>query len=235
MSLSLLILLQFAFADENFKDYDFTGLQREDNNPYTVDKGVYQFQWNFRKGFKKSDSTSCQSEDCIVHFVNTQSRSCMCFGDYSSEYGSIITSENCIKFTYKHKEKQEAEVSAEIYLYCSQNKTETAEDQTTRAVIKMYYPQGCKVEPKKDDPKKSQKKSLSFGSIMLIVISSLIVFLFLLGLLLNILVFKKRGIAVIPLLFFWTSLPGLMKDGLRFLFSPCISGKTGYSNQTGKL
>eukprot|EP01118_Nematostelium_gracile_P014498 TRINITY_DN5666_c0_g1_i2.p1 TRINITY_DN5666_c0_g1~~TRINITY_DN5666_c0_g1_i2.p1 ORF type:complete len:267 (-),score=52.28 TRINITY_DN5666_c0_g1_i2:56-757(-) len=68
---------------------------------------------------------------------------------------------------------------------------------------------------------------LSGGSIILIVLLVVVVIYFVGGILFN--KFKRglSGVEVIPNVAFWGSLPGLVRDGFKFLFGKC-RGKSGY-------
>lgn len=86
--------------------------------------------------------------------------------------------------------------------------------------INWTHPQAC--------PKKSGGKSgLSFGSIALIVIACCVVLYFLIGIPIMHFCLKKTGIEMVPLIHFWLSLPSLVVEGVKSIFSPCCGDK-GY-------
>lgn len=113
---------------------------------------------------------------------------------------------------------------ATVTVQCSDSISFTASDDGTTAKVELLHPSACI---------KNKKKGLSFGSIALIVIACLIVLYLALGIPINIFVRKKKGVEVIPFIYFWTSIPGLVIDGIRFIFSPCCKGGSGYSNIEG--
>lgn len=84
------------------------------------------------------------------------------------------------------------------------------------AEANFYSPQGCKV---------AKKSGLSFGSIMLIAIGACIVLFFVIGIPIQYFVRHKRGLEMIPLFSFFASIPGLVLDGVKFIFSPCCRKK----------
>ncbi|KAK2963290.1 hypothetical protein BLNAU_1823 [Blattamonas nauphoetae] len=45
---------------------------------------------------------------------------------------------------------------------------------------------------------------------------------------------KKRGKEIIPFIHFWIALPGLFKDGVKCMFSPCCKSKSGYDEVIAK-
>ena len=57
---------------------------------------------------------------------------------------------------------------------------------------------------------------------MLIIIAVLVVLYFAVGIPVMHFVFKKNGLEMIPFVIFWTSLPGLVVDGCKFILSPCL-------------
>lgn len=69
-----------------------------------------------------------------------------------------------------------------------------------------------------------RKTGLSFGSIMLIVLAILFVLYFLIGIPVCKFALKKKGKEIIPFVYFWLSIPGLVVDGVKFIFTPCCRG-----------
>jgi len=72
------------------------------------------------------------------------------------------------------------------------------------------------------------KGGLSVGSILLIIVLCLLVVYFVAGVLFN--KFKRQltGVEIIPNVTFWTSIPGLVKDGVMFLVNK-VRNRGGYT------
>lgn len=80
------------------------------------------------------------------------------------------------------------------------------------AEANFYSPQGCKI---------SKKSGLGFGSIMLIILAACVVLFFAIGIPIQYFVRHKKGLEIIPFFAFFVSIPGLVLDGVKFIFSPC--------------
>merc|ERR1711916_123152 len=74
-----------------------------------------------------------------------------------------------------------------------------------------------------------KKKGLSIGSILLICALCLTVTYCAAGMAFNFQVKGQRGIDIIPQRSFWISVPGLIKDGVLFVYSK-ITGKDSYTS-----
>eukprot|EP00770_Monocercomonoides_exilis_P010470 MONOS_10419.1-p1 / transcript=MONOS_10419.1 / gene=MONOS_10419 / organism=Monocercomonoides_exilis_PA203 / gene_product=unspecified product / transcript_product=unspecified product / location=Mono_scaffold00474:3792-4195(+) / protein_length=96 / sequence_SO=supercontig / SO=protein_coding / is_pseudo=false len=85
-------------------------------------------------------------------------------------------------------------------------------------ILNIHHHGGCRLP----DP-------LSFGSIGLIAITCLVFSYFSIGIPFMYFILKRRGIEVFPCVFFWVSIPMLVKAGLSVLFSPCISKKRDFA------
>jgi len=70
---------------------------------------------------------------------------------------------------------------------------------------------------------------LSGGSILLIILLCLVVVYLVAGILFNRFKRQLTGIELIPNVTFWTSIPGLVKDGVMFLVNK-VRGRGGYSS-----
>ena len=97
---------------------------------------------------------------------------------------------------------------------------------STQITLLWNAPQGC--------PVSSSSGGISFGSVMLIIIVILVALYFIAGCPIMYFVFHKRGIEIIPFVFFWASLPTLVVEGVKFLISPCLSSVGQSSYQTFK-
>lgn len=71
-----------------------------------------------------------------------------------------------------------------------------------------------------------QMTRYSVGSILLIVFSSMVWVYFVGGIIIQTFVRKAKGREMIPHIYFWTDLLGLIGDGLRFAFSCCRSSRS---------
>ena len=81
----------------------------------------------------------------------------------------------------------------------------------TNYILDWYHPKAC--------PRKGH--AISFGTVMLIIIAALILLYFAVGIPIMKFGLKKSGIEVIPFSFFWVSLPRLVWDGIKAIFSIC--------------
>eukprot|EP00770_Monocercomonoides_exilis_P015347 MONOS_15293.1-p1 / transcript=MONOS_15293.1 / gene=MONOS_15293 / organism=Monocercomonoides_exilis_PA203 / gene_product=unspecified product / transcript_product=unspecified product / location=Mono_scaffold01191:13514-14134(+) / protein_length=133 / sequence_SO=supercontig / SO=protein_coding / is_pseudo=false len=110
---------------------------------------------------------------------------------------------------------------------CGNSTKWKAESDRDTVVVDYEGPEGC---PKKnDDPgSEKKKKKLSFGSIMLIIISVALVLYFAAGMPLMFFAFKKRGIEIIPFVYFWSSIPRMVILGIKTILSPCLSKSRGF-------
>jgi len=82
--------------------------------------------------------------------------------------------------------------------------------------------------PPPPGPPPANGKKLSGGSILLILLLVVAVVYITAGLLWNKFKAQKNGVELVPNLDFWTSLPGLVKDGIMFPINK-IRGRSGYS------
>jgi len=73
------------------------------------------------------------------------------------------------------------------------------------------------------------KKGLSVGSILLIILLCLVVVYIVAGILFNKFRRDLTGIELVPNVTFWTSIPGLVKDGVMFLVGK-VRGRSGYQS-----
>lgn len=92
--------------------------------------------------------------------------------------------------------------------------------------VNWTHPQACQIPVDPVNP--GNKKGISFGSVMLIIIACLVVLYFLIGIPVMHFGFKKSGIEMIPFINFWTSLPGLVIEGVKGIFCCTLCRGGGY-------
>ncbi|KAH7817913.1 putative Autophagy-related protein 27 [Monocercomonoides exilis] len=240
MILFLLLSIQICRATD-LKDFDLSNLTRELDDPYTFTDNEKVVRFNFRgKVGLRDDITTCGDDDCIFQVIyDTEPPLCDCYGVLSTEEPGFFPDDKGIILNYEYRGEYWNR-TAELDFKCS--KSEKSPFATlisnNRIIIEWNHPQGCpksKPDPNPDNPndpnkKKDSKKKLSFGSIMLIIFSVLLVVYFAAGIPLMHFAFKKSGLEMIPFIGFWKCLPGLVIDGVKFCLSPCIKSKGGYTN-----
>ncbi|KAL4711128.1 hypothetical protein ACJJTC_009499 [Scirpophaga incertulas] len=103
-----------------------------------------------------------------------------------------------------------------ILLVCAQGPNQlavTSLDDPHEILLTFYSKDACL--------KQLEEPGRSFGSTLLIIFFSLIIFYLVLGVCTKKFLMGATGIEVIPNLGFWTELPHLVKDGWAFLISGC--------------
>ncbi|KAH7824107.1 putative Autophagy-related protein 27 [Monocercomonoides exilis] len=224
------LFLEFSKADD-FDDYDFSDLKKSPSNPYQYKQQATTYSWNFRAPVSVGKGGSCDIDDCIAESTSTYIMGCHCYGTVGSEKHKILADDKGIQFTYEGDD--DGSPKSFVYkLICSKDENQDVTDDGETLTVVQEHPAGCKKSPDpKDDPKNpknNKKKGLSFGSIMLIIFSVLLVLYFAAGMPLMYFAFKKRGIEMIPFVFFWTSLPRLVIEGVKVLISPCTNKARGF-------
>ncbi|KAJ8321158.1 hypothetical protein KUTeg_001283 [Tegillarca granosa] len=81
----------------------------------------------------------------------------------------------------------------------------------------MCLPNGCPVNVSPND--------LSAGTVLCIIFFICVSTYFVVGILYKKAVESASGIDLLPHTSFWTSLPGLIKDGYLFFISPCLGDR----------
>ncbi|KAH7816120.1 uncharacterized protein MONOS_11217 [Monocercomonoides exilis] len=210
--LLIISAISLNYAAVNLKNYDLRDLTVSEDNPYTIKSGNDSFIWNFNKTLKKTEEVPF--EDCMVVYIKEKESNC--HGSLTSQRVSYLSNDRGLSFTLNHTVLGRTR-TAQISLQCSKDtKTNTAKVDGIHVYITMNHPAGCKLP----DP-------ISWGSVGLIVFFGGLLLFFLIGIPVQ-MCRGKRGMEIVPFVFFWVSIPRLVQIGWETLFSPCYTSARGF-------
>ncbi|KAH7824067.1 putative Autophagy-related protein 27 [Monocercomonoides exilis] len=230
---TLVAFLQAYLID----DYKLDGLTKD--KPYVVGDEEDKWAFNFRKAIPTCEETkkACESENCNSQkiFNSTETTTCYCFGLYNMETYKIKDDGKEITFTYKYEgNEQNVLRTTVVHFICSDIETPTLEydlQTETKLDVTWKHKQACPFKGKPESEKKkeqpAEKKKVSFGTVMLIIISCSAALYFLIGVPICFFM-KKRGPELIPFWPLWCKFGSLVVDGVKFLLSPCLRKSKGY-------
>lgn len=218
--LSFLILFFYCLTTvftSSLSDWDFTGLERDSFYIYD-DAESYEFRTNFRKVLPVDSAKNCAFVDCILEeYPREQSGYCWCYGNISTEAVNIYDDDSGIDFIYT---SNFSVFRTTVWsLLCADDLHFTMDTSVAlTAHVIVYAPQGCKVKPNE-----SKGFTVGFGLIFLLVLAVSVVLYIAVGILVQQVVFQKKGWRINPFFF----VP-LIKDGVISL-TLCVRRKhVGY-------
>lgn len=158
----------------------------------------------------KSDYQYIQWNPCTGYTIDKDNDVAVSYGFIAAEqivfghqkYSSFIKYHDVDALIYKADN-----MSSRIYLYCEEDTTPTFKFiSVTNDLLEGAYQGPCTFE-------KTEEKSISTGSIILITFFVVLIIYFVLGWVINVYVRKAEGYEKIPNYSFWSSLPTFIKDG----------------------
>ncbi|KAH7827698.1 uncharacterized protein MONOS_4047 [Monocercomonoides exilis] len=215
------------------KEYDYSELILKSGLRYHGHVNDDDIYWNFGT-VDTSGVMNCDTDDDIAAFLHDTYNSCYTIAIASSMKTAPLDEGEGIEFTWDPRNDGFTEFK--VVLQCSDKNSTTYKPSGSSYTVTFLSEHGCAIKSK-DDPKndpKNSKKGLSFGSVMLIIFSVLLFLYFAAGIPIWKFALKKEGIEIIPFVGFWKMLPGLVVDGIKFIFSPCFKSKAGYSDIDSK-
>ncbi|KAH7822476.1 putative Autophagy-related protein 27 [Monocercomonoides exilis] len=237
----LFLVLHSLDSAITLDDFNLTGISHDPDDPYTQKTEDGNVRFNFRKkvGYWQ-DEEICETDNCLFQQIvmDVDGQYCYCFGEVKPEDISFLANNSGLEFSYKYNGVYTSRTLSIKFQCSKQENIDVSVFSNSEAEIIWKHPQGCpNIKPDPDDPnnpdkpdpkKDPKKKKLSFGSVMLIILSVLAVLYFAIGIPVMYFALKKRGLEIIPFVNFWKSLPGLVIDGVKFCLSPCLKSKSGY-------
>ncbi|KAH7820000.1 putative Autophagy-related protein 27 [Monocercomonoides exilis] len=230
--LNLLLLKTYSLE---LSDFNFTGLARDSDNPYEGKIQSMKFWYNFNRSVPNVPSIGeCEIPGCVIP-TKPSMGDCYCYGDINNGSTTVLASDDGIKMKFDYDADYETR-TAVIRFTCAKEEKVSLDYQNVMVTLNWEHPQGCPVKHKDpDDPSNpsdpnnpKNKKKLSFGSVMLIILSVLLVLYFAIGIPIMAFGLKKRGVEMIPFVFFWTAIPGLVVSGVKCIFQPCCNSARGF-------
>ncbi|XP_053374578.1 uncharacterized protein LOC123530760 [Mercenaria mercenaria] len=204
---------------------DITSLGNSDNTPRFADV-LAQSEGNFYSYNPCYPFTEEQCDDAAVCIINPDKTQSITVGDaakaafkYDDDSGNVIAG-------YTSGTIKDLRLS-EIILKCDQSACDpeiTADGQQDQGFFQMTLttvcacPDGCSSSGPKSC---GSSGGISVGTILCILVLSIVVLYFVVGTVIMKFVLKKEGIEVIPNVVLWRSVPVLIKTGFLFMISKC--------------
>ncbi|KAK6165703.1 hypothetical protein SNE40_022581 [Patella caerulea] len=188
------------------------------------------FSWNPCVDFTEKAETNCVNvAACQIQKGGDKTRY-FALGDQNSAVFQINDKKN-LEVTYTSKPDPTLPRIAIVELVCdeSQEGTLTATGESGPASGKYLMSLTSKYACAKKPEPGSSSTTLTVGSIVLIVFLVLVIVYVIVGVSVNKFARHATGKEVVPNYTFWTALPGLIKDGVLFIFSICRRKGSEYS------
>lgn len=204
-------------------DYDLSSLKQD--KPFEVEITDNNLRFRVRDVIKDYEGTPCDCETCVAQLITLQTNYCQCIGDNETEEFKPLADESQ-GFSLIYNYTENAPKVFQLNMLCGSKSEPKGKENGNTVTLTWTHPAGCLPKKPSVHP---EKKKLSFGSIMLIIIASLLFLYFAAGIPLMFFAFKKRGIDIIPFGKVWMKLFALVKDGCLCLVSPLCKRKQGYA------
>ncbi|KAK2957462.1 hypothetical protein BLNAU_7619 [Blattamonas nauphoetae] len=217
----LILLISSSFCKKEILVVDglrfrVDGLTLTDSR-YNVTLDQETIYFNFRAAVLPLPEKGCEYKDQIAYTASTnaeQKQECWGLGTVDSGTAKKRDKNQGVMFRY---EKSDDASSFNLAWICSDKTNIVPSKVSLEYTVNFMHPNAC---PLKDPP--------SFGIIFWIIILIAAAAYFIIGTPISIFVFKKRGKEMILFFKYWKQGFGYVKDGVRFLFSPCVKTRNYY-------
>ncbi|KAK2958309.1 hypothetical protein BLNAU_6796 [Blattamonas nauphoetae] len=218
MSISLLHVILASLSctgEEYLKLFNTKGLVKPEDKPYEVVRQSFTYLYNFRKPLLSSLCTSGYDTNCIALLRSSQG-TCSCMGVLDNEDISLLPDDKGFKIRYTNPLQG---YSTDVTVTCAKTHVFTVVDTGNSLNITIEDKAGCR-----------GGGGIGWGWIFLIALLASIVLFLAIGIPINAIARKKKGVEIIPLFALWVSLPRLVLEGVKCLFSPCKKKRQGFSD-----